>query len=122
MAVHPRVCGEQCSAAEFILSMNGSSPRMRGTGYIHLSACRVDRFIPAYAGNSVTMCYGGKRNTVHPRVCGEQCNDVLRRQKRYGSSPRMRGTGIFKVSTIYSDRFIPAYAGNRHSMINVIEV
>ena len=51
-AVHPRVCGEQSNAGANSIDLNGSSPRVRGTGPLPRNACRVDRFIPACAGNS----------------------------------------------------------------------
>ena len=50
--VHPRACGERCSAVRCTWSRTGSSPRLRGTQYRSTSS-------PA-------------NTTVHPRACGER--------------------------------------------------
>ena len=50
---------------------------------------------------------------VHPRVCGEQQFTGIRRVKRFGSSPRVRGTGTPLHLRRHLIRFIPACAGNR---------
>ena len=55
-SVHPRACGEQCHALNWFSISVGSSPRLRGT----VSDSSIDaksnmRFIPAPAGNSLTV-------------------------------------------------------------------
>ena len=70
--VHPRGCGEQCPNAFPNLAMTGSSPRMRGTEKLEIDSKKLDRFIPADAGNR-SYCSGvRRRQSVHPRGCGEQ--------------------------------------------------
>ena len=51
------------------------------------------RFIPACAGNRRRSgcCYS--TTSVHPRVCGEQNDGIMRTHCECGSSPRVRGTG-----------------------------
>ena len=49
---HPRVCGERGVLTCCTSSVSGSSPRMRGTRGKKLDLGRVDRIIPAYAGNA----------------------------------------------------------------------
>ena len=49
--VHPRVCGEHVTAAVSSVSIDGSSPRMRGTCRAYPADPDIHRFIPAYAGN-----------------------------------------------------------------------
>ena len=51
-AVHPRVCGEQLLLSKSIKSIDGSSPRVRGTVNCDFSCTAPERFIPACAGNS----------------------------------------------------------------------
>ena len=51
--VHPRVCGELALGARMVRSVNGSSPRVRGTLPASQSTRSVRRFIPACAGNSI---------------------------------------------------------------------
>ena len=53
--VHPRACGEQNQRSPPNASRNGSSPRMRGTVSISSSSSHPRRFIPAHAGNRITI-------------------------------------------------------------------
>ena len=110
--VHPRVCGELVSPATIRNDVDGSSPRVRGTRRAPRSPAALGRFIPACAGNSRATTRPAKRETVHPRVCGELESPILRpfshtgssrvcgelgaapmiHQLNGGSSPRVRGT------------------------------
>ena len=119
-AVHPRVCGEQCICQSSSRNSSGSSPRVRGTALERLSGKINDRFIPACAGNSFACGPQPHRTSVHPRVCGEQRTAGIPRSQRPGSSPRVRGTAWAGQSGRYSDRFIPACAGNRDIVVGVI--
>ena len=72
-SVHPRVCGEQSSAVNSLSVFDGSSPRVRGTVFRNsLDFTGLIRFIPACAGNRLIYIAKSGRDTVHPRVCGEQ--------------------------------------------------
>ena len=91
----------------------GSSPRVRGTVWQRSwHGCGL-RFIPACAGNSVHTAAGNNKRSVHPRVCGEQSIGRNLTLWNSGSSPRVRGTGQTRSSTMTLFRFIPACAGNR---------
>ena len=96
-------------------SPGGSSPRMRGTHAPQLLDHRLDRFIPAYAGNTCNLISGIATCTVHPRVCGEHEHHLGFEHPQSGSSPRMRGTRLPLVALHAQLRFIPAYAGNTSS-------
>ena len=128
-AVHPRVCGEQWRTVIVNFLMAGSSPRVRGTATKitikrtsnrFIPACAGNRpapsisirFIPACAGNSFGATHRDSKYAVHPRVCGEQANSIIANSKRYGSSPRVRGTGRQHRIAGGKRRFIPACAGN----------
>ena len=110
--VHPRVCGEHDGGHMAFAAVGGSSPRMRGTRFDCWLWTSIQRFIPAYAGNTVNDALGIGAGTVHPRVCGEHesCRTCL--QQEHGSSPRMRGTLYRTRNRTAFRRFIPAYAGN----------
>ncbi len=91
----------------------GSSPRVRGTGLCTCLNCLKIWFIPACAGNRAGAIVGTTDGTVHPRVCGEQADQICDTGRQPGSSPRVRGTDIAAVSIKRLKRFIPACAGNR---------
>ena len=112
-SVHPRVCGEQRLDQIARLAIPGSSPRVRGTAVEHGKNRDHHRFIPACAGNSSHTTPSQSKASVHPRVCGEQLRRFLRLRIHYGSSPRVRGTELARLSMKCSGRFIPACAGNR---------
>ena len=132
-AVHPRVCGEHSGKASRARISRGSSPRMRGTlsalgrfssrkcgssprmrGTPHAGNIRLhhERFIPAYAGNTVDVDDIAIQMPVHPRVCGEHLTSASPDALDSGSSPRMRGTLQHCREDFGITRFIPAYAGN----------
>ena len=110
--VHPRVCGEHLQYCWKNEAFPGSSPRMRGTLGEPTSECFNDRFIPAYAGNTIDFISGDAPDAVHPRVCGEHATKEPAKSTSSGSSPRMRGTQASHRAMSACHRFIPAYAGN----------
>ena len=112
MAVHPRACGEQRPVPTQSLFNVGSSPRVRGTVQAADDAWQSARFIPARAGNSVTLWCLGSGRAVHPRACGEQYCSARVSTLRPGSSPRVRGTESGLLCFLCPSRFIPARAGN----------
>ena len=101
------------SIAAMSPAMAGSSPRVRGTESAQPCPPPSCRFIPACAGNSCSGFFASRPFPVHPRVCGEQLSFAYSLAGRYGSSPRVRGTGDEGVRRYDSPRFIPACAGNR---------
>ena len=70
-SVHPRVGGEHIVKARVTASTTGSSPRGRGTQKHHRRGRWLQRFIPAWAGNTGQTGRRSSRSTVHPRVGGE---------------------------------------------------
>ena len=90
--VHPRVCGEHILPCCCSRPIAGSSPRMRGTSFVQNRRPLLNRFIPAYAGNTLEIAEQGFGRSVHPRVCGEHLYIDILGGPRAGSSPRMRGT------------------------------
>ena len=102
--------GAACLAKAFCLS--GSSPRLRGTEKMNSKAKAEYRFIPATAGNGLLPPCSLVANAVHPRDCGERNSLPFRHPVYFGSSPRLRGTGLGGHAVDSVDRFIPASAGN----------
>ncbi len=73
------------------------------------------RFIPARAGNRERQYPQDLQGSVHPRSCGEQEYSAPYAWGQYGSSPLVRGTGLWHYASFLGLRFIPARAGNRTS-------
>ena len=68
---HPRVCGEHFRRVSVASTLQGSSPRMRGTLTIELVDGKAGGIIPAYAGNTLSLISPRPCCRDHPRVCGE---------------------------------------------------
>ncbi len=109
---HPRVCGEQADAYMDTLIVWGSSPRVRGTVIVILDVLHTVGIIPACAGNrsDKRLCEWLHRD--HPRVCGEQVEQVSALGTDMGSSPRVRGTASLEDGVVFRLGIIPACAGN----------
>ena len=71
-ADHPRVCGERASGPNSASTINGSSPRVRGTRRADAHRVGQHRIIPACAGNASGSPPAWGTRTDHPRVCGER--------------------------------------------------
>ena len=91
-SVHPRLRGELILVLRPALIHIGSSPLTRGT----LRGCYwqapVQRFIPAYAGNSGNKASENELHPVHPRLRGELRQSTSPVTGSNGSSPLTRGT------------------------------
>ena len=113
--VHPRACGEYAWTSFSYSSLNGSSPRVRGTHFGRLRHSRYLRFIPARAGNTPqsslrqTLIAGSSprvRGTpfiaraspveapVHPRACGEHLRPRRARKVERAVHPRACGEHV----------------------------
>ncbi len=115
VAVHPRVRGERSRTRWRSSRTGGSSPRARGTRGGRRAVARLDRFIPACAGNAARAMRHAGPPAVHPRVRGERGCRTCPTTIASGSSPRARGTPCRPSSSRVAARFIPACAGNASS-------
>ena len=109
---HPRVCGEHRNSPLASASVEGSSPRMRGTPCRDEQGVIQSGIIPAYAGNTTRYSRKFSPPRDHPRVCGEHCDARIAVFPSQGSSPRMRGTLQSALHVSSTQGIIPAYAGN----------
>ena len=109
--VYPRVCGGTSPSICLYPLLMGLSPRVRGNpGLLSVSAQPAGS-IPACAGepSGQTVMTDGKE--VYPRVCG---GTLKRGQEDYslgGLSPRVRGNPVCASASAFSERSIPACAG-----------
>ncbi len=90
----------------------GSSPRLRGTCPGKRGDRGGGRFIPAPAGNMPSFLTPLPAYSVHPRACGEHNPVAPLNLPHAGSSPRLRGTWLYRAGRGGLYRFIPAPAGN----------
>ncbi len=111
-SVHPRVRGEHSIERAFGDRQDGSSPRSRGTYFRYPRQRKINRFIPAFAGNIRLPLRAMRNQPVHPRVRGEHIFQLKKPRSGDGSSPRSRGTWYTGGRDQSERRFIPAFAGN----------
>ena len=90
---HPRLCGEKCFVAGFLL------------GGV--------RITPAYAGKRSCWSLGTCRRGDHPRLCGEKRTERSFFALWHGSPPPMRGKENKMKKYDLASRITPAYAGKR---------
>ena len=108
---HPRVRGENSYICLFASSRAGTSPRARGKQVMVISGDSSPGNIPACAGKTPRGMLISDPQREHPRVRGENDQDLGYAIKREGTYPRARGKphkfegfhGLF--------RNIPACAG-----------
>ena len=106
------MCGEHCMEQAYLISVSGSSPRVRGTLVSDTKVKRVVGIIPACAGNTSQLSTYAMSTWDHPRVCGEHEIASVNDESIPGSSPRVRGT-LCRPSRYRPDPgIIPACAGN----------
>ncbi len=115
--VYPRVCGGTRTCQQIQVAYMGLSPRVRGNRMVAEKAANLAGSIPACAGEPNYYIGHGGRETVYPRVCGgtpsSQCNPFYRQ----GLSPRVRGNPEHRADSPYTDRSIPACAGEPRRQI-----
>ena len=111
-ADHPRIRGEHPFTRRTPDPVIGSSPHTRGTRRPLLRARRVQRIIPAYAGNTSSPRTPAFTIQDHPRIRGEHVIGFPAADRNPGSSPHTRGTPGVLVRREEGPRIIPAYAGN----------
>ena len=110
--VYPRWRGEHRSGPATVRARHGLSPLARGTLSGDPSARYADRFIPAGAGNTISLAAGGNASPVYPRWRGEHQPTDRGSLAAPGLSPLARGTPGGKFADFEKRRFIPAGAGN----------
>ena len=91
---------------------DGSSPHTRGALACAISARRLSRIIPAYAGSTDMDCLSLPTPPDHPRIRGEHHGYFAFRVMMVGSSPHTRGALADGQARRVQAGIIPAYAGS----------
>ncbi len=110
--VYPRWRGEHSASLMPIIGLGGLSPLARGTQSDAIDALIDARFIPAGAGNTISVMLKDIAGSVYPRWRGEHWQNKHRGTRGAGLSPLARGTLDQAVLFFQRRRFIPAGAGN----------
>ena len=113
LSVHPRGRGEHLPAGATVSDWAGSSPRARGTRLVLCLVSLACRFIPAGAGNTLSLSCTVCTATVHPRGRGEHLPDTIAASRDFGSSPRARGTRSQKKMRSVKNGSSPRARGTR---------
>ena len=110
--VYPRWRGEHVEYKPYRDVVGGLSPLARGTSGLKVQIFVNARFIPAGAGNILSVQPADVSDPVYPRWRGEYGQSHNDSTPRRGLSPLARG--IFKPFIVVNilRRFIPAGAGN----------
>ena len=93
------------------MTRSGLSPRVRGNRLPAPSPNPNRRSIPACAGEPARGGGAGCSSAVYPRVCGGTQTTGVRRTRKRGLSPRVRGNPVMVVLRNATGRSIPACAG-----------
>ena len=110
--VYPRWRGEHTITSVKAWSRIGLSPLARGTLTEVMVETQNFRFIPAGAGNTISVMLKDIAGSVYPRWRGEHWQNKHRGTRGAGLSPLARGTLDQAVLFFQRRRFIPAGAGN----------
>ena len=111
-SVHPHACGEYAMAGSRSSASSGSSPRVWGIPPWLTAWMRARRFIPTRVGNTRPWPLPAPATAVHPHACGEYGHPRPDAHRQGGSSPRVWGIPLSRISLIVALRFIPTRVGN----------
>ena len=116
--VYPRVCGGTEEQPREETRKWGLSPRVRGNHWHGYCLGRVERSIPACAGEPPEQVMQPCPLTVYPRVCGGTFSSPLQPPVRRGLSPRVRGNPPPRIETPPRIGSIPACAGEPQEILH----
>ena len=106
------MCGEHISVSGFAPAVMGSSPHVRGAHNLTVDSVQNIGIIPACAGSTGSSPASTSSTRDHPRMCGEHQYAPIRRLRKTGSSPHVRGAQWVGSHAKYGVGIIPACAGS----------
>ena len=110
------MCGENRRITACGERRSGSSPRVRGKLWLVPKIAVLPGLIPACAGKTRVNDHGCPCAGAHPRVCGENAGLGSFAFAFVGSSPRVRGKHMNRLTDVQDARLIPACAGKTCSV------
>ena len=113
---HPRVCGENGYVRSDSPLQRGSPPRVRGKPPPAYPLKSWRRITPACAGKTDHRLVAFIVSRDHPRVCGENLFNSVKKTWLQGSPPRVRGKHIKSIGALNSVRITPACAGKTRTL------
>ncbi|KXS36375.1 MAG: hypothetical protein AWU55_3020 [Halomonadaceae bacterium T82-2] len=108
---YPRACGDRATSFNGADIDAGLSPRLRGSVRPAAGVGDRHRVIPAPAGIGRPPPLPPAMTAGYPRACGDRFWRTSCQTRRFGLSPRLRGSVVVVVGEIGWPRVIPAPAG-----------
>ena len=109
--VYPRRCGGTRLLFWATPKIQGLSPQVRGNLSPHIDKTRDMGSIPAGAGEPLWASRCTPRPGVYPRRCGGTLAIGRRISENAGLSPQVRGNHLARRGSTFTERSIPAGAG-----------
>ena len=109
---HPRRCGAYASFDNFMRSLLGSPPQVRGIQMKNLGFKVVRGITPAGAGHTIDNDFHLIASWDHPRRCGAYPSSVTAYATVPGSPPQVRGILLFLLENFTNLGITPAGAGH----------
>ena len=116
---HPRSRGENIRSILGEYADDGSSPLTRGKLIPPSPGTNRLGLIPAHAGKTVPLKFGGKEPRAHPRSRGENGKVFPEWYQCLGSSPLTRGKPFSRRNPAPTCRLIPAHAGKTRGRLGL---
>ncbi len=110
-AVHPRVRGDDRDQRAINDPAHGSPPRAWGRSFPITRLGKFARFTPACVGTIWAACGRAGRESVHPRVRGDDYDEGYFDETGTGSPPRAWGRYLGGGRCHRAERFTPACVG-----------
>ena len=110
---HPHACGDKTWNTSPRKRALGSSPRVWGQASSNHCARVTDLIIPTRVGTSLINGGSFFSPRDHPHACGDKENWLPSHLFLSGSSPRVWGQALIKITILLSDRIIPTRVGTR---------
>ncbi len=115
--VHPRLCGGNLVNLVSVPPHDGPSPPVRGKQDALDALHKMERSIPACAGETVSEQSAAIMVEVHPRLCGGNLKPNRSPVCPPGPSPPVRGKHEASGASGSSSGSIPACAGETRSLL-----